>query len=114
MLWRFIAEEEPGSNQEARLRRFLPKMVKQALETMPRRIVLCGRDPANDLVLEGRRVYAGTGGGETHVLDLERDQYRTAMLKDVADLARLVDGLEHIDFYIRSVEPRTFLSKNST
>jgi trimethylamine--corrinoid protein Co-methyltransferase len=80
------------------------KMVEQALEVMPRRIVLCGRDSANDLILEGRKVYAGTGGAETHVLDLETRQYRTATLKDVADLARLVDGLEHIDFYIRSVE----------
>ena len=80
------------------------KLVEQALQTAPRKILLCGRDSANDLVLEERRVYAGTGGGELHVLDLETQKLRMATLKDVADLARLVDGLNEIDFYIRAVE----------
>lgn len=80
------------------------KMVEEALKTAPRRILLCGRDPANDLILEDRKVYAGTGGGELHTLDLETQKLRMATLKDVADLARLVDGLKYIDFYIRAVE----------
>lgn len=82
------------------------KMVERALQTAPRSILLCGRDPAQDLLLEGRNVYAGTGGGELHVLDLESRKLRIATLKDVADLARLVDALPHIDFYIRAVEPQ--------
>jgi len=82
------------------------KMVEEALRTAPGRILLCGRDSANDLLLEDKRVYAGTGGGEIHVLDLETGKLRTAVLRDVADLARLVDGLEYIDFYIRAVEPQ--------
>jgi trimethylamine--corrinoid protein Co-methyltransferase len=85
------------------------KLVEQALQTAPRRILLCGRDSANDLVLEERRVYAGTGGGELHVLDLETQKLRMATLKDVADLARLVDGLNEIDFYIRAVEAQDIL-----
>ena len=80
------------------------KLVEQALQTAPRRILLCGRDSANDLVLEERKVYAGTGGGELNVLDLETQELRMATLKDVGDLARLVDGLNNIDFYIRAVE----------
>lgn len=80
------------------------KMVEEALKTAPRRILLCGRDPANDLILESRKVYAGTGGAEIHTLDLETQKLRMATLKDVADLARLVDGLRYIDFYIRPVE----------
>lgn len=80
------------------------KMVEEALKTAPRRIILCGRDPANDLILENRKVYAGTGGAEIHTLDLETKKLRMATLKDVADLARLVDGLRYIDFYIRPVE----------
>ncbi|MBM4330727.1 MAG: hypothetical protein FJ117_05775 [Deltaproteobacteria bacterium] len=80
------------------------KMVEEALKTAPPRILLCGRDPANDLILENRKVYAGTGGAEIHTLDLETKKLRMATLKDVADLARLVDGLRYIDFYIRPVE----------
>jgi trimethylamine---corrinoid protein Co-methyltransferase len=80
------------------------EMVEQALEIAPGTILLAGRDPANDVVLEDKKVYAGTGGAEIHVLDLETQKLRKAVLEDVADLARLVDGLEYIDFYIRAVE----------
>jgi trimethylamine---corrinoid protein Co-methyltransferase len=79
-------------------------MVEAALRSAPRRVLLCGRDPDQDLLLEGRKVYAGTGGAEIHVLDLETGMFREATLLDVARLARLVDGLPHIDFYIRPVE----------
>lgn len=82
------------------------KMVEDALRTAPRRVLLAGRDPSQDLILEAKKVYAGTGGGEIHVLDLETRKLRMATLKDVADLARLVDGLPYIDFYIRAVEPQ--------
>jgi trimethylamine--corrinoid protein Co-methyltransferase len=79
-------------------------MVAEALRSTPPQVRLCGRDPDHDLVLEGRKVYAGTGGAEIHVLDLETGSLRMATLLDVARIARLVDGLPHIDFYIRPVE----------
>lgn len=82
------------------------KMIENALQTAPRRILLCGRDSSQDLILEDKKVYAGTGGGEIRVLDLETRKLRMAKLKDVGDLARLVDALPYIDFYIRAVEPQ--------
>jgi trimethylamine--corrinoid protein Co-methyltransferase len=91
-----------GSDSEAV--RLPASMVEAALRSTPPRVRLCGRDPEQDLVLEGRKVYAGTGGAEIHVLDLETGALRIATLLDVARLARLVDGLSHIDFYIRPVE----------
>ncbi len=80
------------------------KMIEKALEVTPSKILLCGREKSNDLILENRRVYAGTGGAELNVLDLETQKLRRATLRDIGDIARLVDGLEHIDFYIRPVE----------
>ena len=79
-------------------------MVEAALRSTPPKVRLCGRDAEQDIVLEGRKVYAGTGGAEIHVLDLETGALRKATLLDVARLARLVDGLPYIDFYIRPVE----------
>ncbi len=81
-----------------------PGMIDEALRSAPQKILLCGRQESNDLVLEDAKVYAGTGGAELNVLDLETQKLRRATLKDIADIARLVDGLEHIDFYIRPVE----------
>lgn len=82
------------------------KLIERALNDTPSKILLCGREESNDLILENKKVYAGTGGGELNVLDLETQKLRKAMLKDVADLAKLVDALNYIDFYIRAVEPQ--------
>jgi len=96
------AGAKPGADPQSV--RLPASMVEAALKTAPSQVRLCGRDPDQDLDLHGRRVYAGTGGAEIHVLDLETGTLRLAMLQDVARLARLVDGLPHIDFYIRPVE----------
>ena len=79
------------------------KMIEQALENTPSEILLAGREESHDLRLAERAVYAGTGGAELKVIDLETLQLRDSTLQDVADIARLVDALEHIDFYIRPV-----------
>jgi trimethylamine--corrinoid protein Co-methyltransferase len=75
-----------------------PAMVEAALEQAPSKVLLAGRDPANDVVLEGKRVYAGTGGSPTMVLDPGADQVRPGTLRDLVDLARLSDALPHCDF----------------
>jgi len=80
-------------------------MVQAALEQAPARVLLAGRDPAQDVVLEGQRVYAGTGGSPAAVLDPGSDTVRPATLRDVADLARLAGALEHCDFIVVPLHP---------
>jgi trimethylamine--corrinoid protein Co-methyltransferase len=57
------------------------------------------------VVLEGKRVYAGTGGSPTMVLDPGADTVRPGTLRDLADLARLADALEHCDFIVIPLHP---------
>ncbi len=78
-------------------------LVEDAVERAPSRVVLCGREEKHDLVLEDRRVYLGTGGAALTVVDLDTQEARPARLQDVADIARLVDALENIHFYLRPV-----------
>jgi trimethylamine--corrinoid protein Co-methyltransferase len=80
-------------------------MVEDALDKASSRILLAGRDPENDLILEGKRVRIGTGGSALRVLDLETAKIRPAILQDVGDIARLVDALENIHFYLLPVYP---------
>ena len=82
-----------------------PAMVEAALQTTPSRVLLAGRDPANDVMLEGKRVYAGTGGSPTAVLDPGADSIRPGTLADLAELARLVDALPHCDFVVIPLYP---------
>lgn len=82
-----------------------PAMVERALRTVPSRVLLAGRDPAHDIVLEGRRVYAGTGGSPTMVLDPGADEVRPATLSDLVAMVRLADALPHCDFIVLPLHP---------
>jgi trimethylamine---corrinoid protein Co-methyltransferase len=80
-------------------------MVRKALASAPAQVLLAGRDPANDVVLEGKRVYAGTGGSPTMMLDPGADTLRPATLRDLQQLVRLVDKLPHCDFVVMPIYP---------
>jgi trimethylamine--corrinoid protein Co-methyltransferase len=82
-----------------------PAMVEAALQTTPSRVLLAGRDPANDVTLEGKRVYAGTGGSPTAVLDPGADSVRPGTLADLVELVRLDDALPHCDFIVIPLYP---------
>ena len=91
-----------SDNSRVRLPRSL---VEDAVDWAPSRVLLAGRDPRWDLELEGARVHIGTGGAALNVLDLETGQRRPATLRDVAELARLVDALDNVHFYLVPVYP---------
>jgi len=80
-------------------------LIEETLEKASSRVLLAGRDPEHDLHLEDKRVHIGTGGAALQVLDLESDQIRPALLDDVADMARVVDALENIHFYLLPIYP---------
>lgn len=92
---------------------YLPRdLVMENVERAPSKVVLCGRDPANDLVLEDGRVYLGTGGTALNVLDLETGEKRPSTMQDVKDTARLVDALENIAFLVLPLYPTEFGREN--
>jgi trimethylamine--corrinoid protein Co-methyltransferase len=80
-------------------------LVEDAVDRAPSRVILAGRDPRWDLDLEGARVHIGTGGAALNVLDVDTGLPRPAVLRDVAELARLVDGLDNVHFYLVPVYP---------
>jgi trimethylamine--corrinoid protein Co-methyltransferase len=97
--------EQAGADvQDNRVR--LPRaLVEDAIDSAPSRVVLAGRDPEHDLILEDARVHIGTGGAALQVLDLETGEIRKAVLRDVADMARIVDVLDNIHFYLIPIYP---------
>jgi trimethylamine--corrinoid protein Co-methyltransferase len=80
-------------------------MVEEAVDKVPSQVLLAGRDPAHDLLLEDKRVYAGTGGSPTQVLDPGAETVRPGTLSDLADIVRLADALEHVDFIVIPLYP---------
>ena len=86
--------------------RFPRALVEDTIETAGRNIVLCGQDERHDLEITKERVYFGTAGAAVHLVDAERGDYRDSTLSELYNAARIVDQMDHIHFFQRSMVPR--------
>ena len=87
-------------------------MVEDAIDKAPSRLVLCGRDPKHDCILEGSNVYLGTGGTAINVLDLDTGTRRPSTNKDVQQMARLMDALDNVHIFTINVYPNDITNEN--
>ncbi|MFO7605760.1 MAG: trimethylamine methyltransferase family protein [Desulfurivibrionaceae bacterium] len=83
------------------------ELVEKLLTTAPSEITLCGRDESgeHDLAIGGNKVYMGTGGTALNVQEPGSSETRRAELRDVMNMARMVESLENIHFYMLNVYP---------
>jgi len=80
-------------------RAYIPShLIEWAIRTAPSRVVLCDRQGNPAMELEGRKGYYGTGSDTPFVIDAYSGERRQSVLQDVANVAKLVDALKHIDF----------------
>ena len=100
-----FAESGAKVDLNKKLVKLSPQLVEKAISTAPSSVVLYGWEDRHNLTLEGKRVYLGTGGTAINVLDLESGERRLSSLEDVKQIARLVDALENIHFYLLPVFP---------
>lgn len=77
---------------------FPPAIVEAALRKAPCSYTLCGRNPENDLVLDGRHGYLSLDGCGTDVVDLETREVRPSTLADLEAAIRIADALPQISF----------------
>lgn len=94
-----------GAEVEDKRVRFSPAMIEDAVERAPSEFMLAGRAPEHDLLLGGQRVHVGTGGSALQVIDLSTRAVRAATIQDVGLMARLVDALQFIHFYLIPIYP---------
>jgi len=78
-------------------------LVEDVVAKAARRFPLHGQDPQHDMEPWGKRVYFGTAGAAVNIVDPVTGAYRESTVKDAYDIARIVDCMEHIHFYQRSV-----------
>ncbi len=86
--------------------RLPPRLVEGALNSAPKHIVLYDQkgNPAMDLV--GENSFYGTGSDTIFTIDLNTGQRRRTVLDDIGRFARLVDGLENINFAMSMGNPK--------
>lgn len=88
------------STQKVRIH---PYMVEDAIRSAPSTIVLAGRNPKYDCVLDGSRVNYTTFGCGVGIYDMDSGEYRATNIDDLAATARVADYLENVDIYSHAV-----------
>jgi trimethylamine--corrinoid protein Co-methyltransferase len=86
--------------------RFPRALVEDVIAGAARRFPLFGQEPRHDLEPWGSKVHFGTAGAAVHMVDLKTREYRESVLQDLYDAARIVDALDHIHFFQRSLVAR--------
>lgn len=80
-------------------------LVEEALESAPRQIDLYDQEGNKTMPLVDGNHFYGTGSDATFTLDLESGQRRRTVLSDVANFAKLVDGLDNMAFAMSMANP---------
>lgn len=81
-------------------------VVEDAIISTPSSVLLAGRDPKNDLHLEGTRVNFCNFSKGVNVIDPDTGEYRPSRYEDQVRTAILVDALEQYDLLDVAVECR--------
>jgi trimethylamine---corrinoid protein Co-methyltransferase len=81
-------------------------LVEDVIARSRRSFTLHGLDPHHDIEIGGKRVHTGTGGAAPTIMDFETGRYRASTVADLYDIARLVDKLDNIHWYHRSIVAR--------
>ena len=89
------AGAHPGKEKRVRIPSFL---VEEAIQSAPKRIAVSGRDGKRKMFLESHKVYFGAMGSCPFFMDPYDGRKRPYERKDMAQVAKVVNFLPHIDF----------------
>ena len=90
-------------DRQSNMVRIPPYLVEDAIRSAPATILLAGRNPKNDFILEANRVGFTNFGEGVSIIDLYTKEHRSTLKKDTGNVARVCDALEAIDVHERSV-----------
>ena len=93
-------------DKEKKIVKIPPYIVEEAIRSAPSKVLLAGRDPKNDVILEGNRVGFTNFGVAIKVLDLETGAVRESTNKDLAESAILVDAADNVDMLFSPMTAR--------
>jgi trimethylamine--corrinoid protein Co-methyltransferase len=85
---------------------FPAALVEDTVARAARHFVLHGQERRHDMEPWGKKVYFGTAGAAVNMVDARTGAYRESKIRDLYDIGRIVDVMEHIHFFQRAVVPR--------
>lgn len=81
------------------------RLVDWAVGRLPAHVLLAGRDPARDALLDGSRTFATVAGICPWVVDFDSGAYRAPRLADLEVVTRIADALDAYGIVWYSVSP---------
>jgi trimethylamine--corrinoid protein Co-methyltransferase len=90
-------------DREKKIVKIPPRLVEDAIRSAPTTVLLAGRDPSRDKVLEAGRVYFTNFSEGIAVVDPFTGARRPPVKADLANAAKLVDYLDEIDVCEKAV-----------
>ncbi len=95
-----------GRVDDAGRLRYPKGVVEGAIATADKEWTWHGLDDDRSIELAGTKVHFGTAGAAVLMLDHDTGEFRPSTLADLYDVARLVDTLDNIHFFVRTVVTR--------
>ncbi|HHT64045.1 MAG TPA: hypothetical protein GXZ75_10240 [Clostridia bacterium] len=86
-------------------------VVEDAIASAPGRVLMAGRDPKYDVVLEGNKVTFTNFGTGVQILDPLTRKLRPTTKQDLGDIALFCDALDEIDMFTIAVTAQDVPSK---
>jgi trimethylamine--corrinoid protein Co-methyltransferase len=94
-----------GTYKDGRL--FFPRsLVEDTIANCARNFTLHAQDPVHDIDISDSKMYFGTAGAAVHIVDVHGREYRDSTLADLYNIARIVDKMDHIHYFQRSIVAR--------
>jgi trimethylamine---corrinoid protein Co-methyltransferase len=99
--------EEAGCpvNRDELSAKIPPRLVEQALQTVPHRVLCAALDPRRDLEYGSGKLYCISSSGTPRIRDLETLEMRTSTSQDLVDCATVIDALDEVDEWCPMVVP---------
>ena len=101
-----VVTEAGGRVDEHGRLRYPKGLVEKAIELAAKEWIWHGFDDDRSITVGGDRVHFGTAGAAVLMHDHETNTFRESTTQDVYDCARLVDRLDNIHFFVRTVVAR--------
>ncbi|MDW7675529.1 MAG: trimethylamine methyltransferase family protein [Bacillota bacterium] len=86
--------------------------IMMQLKKSPARVILYGREDQHNLVVEPNRTFLGTGGTAVGIIDYDSGLRRHTVLRDVGVIARLIEKLKNIHWFVLPVYPNDLENVN--
>lgn len=90
-------------DRKSKIVKIPPHVVEDAIRSTPSTLVLAGRNPKNDIVLNGSRIGFTNFGKGIFVVDSTNGKIRKTVKADVCNAAKLVDYLSDLDVYLNAL-----------